>query len=446
MKYEKVEQNIKAINELFITDRTRYILQNKDGSYSNSNSFSKNVKLTDSVVRKHLLFGHTVGIFCLDKFTKHITFDIDASDYSELDRQRVVLRLIDEIGKCSIPNTMIHTSISGGKGYHCTIHFNDLVYLNKAYDFYEYIISECGFSNTLVEFRPLPSIGQKLTLGIHKKTGIWCQYVDVQNNFSKIYDDDYLINIKTYDRDIFESIVDDIKLDENKIDKIRVIKNQLSPNKLKLLTTKEMSDIEKYGMINDGTRNYCSIQLAVYYNTLELSRQDAYSRLNNWIDAQDGSKFKTTLTKCHSENIKIVDWVYNNQITRREKFITPKTVTLFKREIDMIKTLDDIRYREVLLCMLIHSKIYNNSENKFSMSYEQISKNRGVTNDKFTSKVIKFLSENNFIEFTSNKKDRKSNVYSINFSFVGVRKVGKMLTISQGEYDMLYSSYFYLIS
>ena len=139
-KEEVLQAQLQAINDLYISERGKYILQNKDGTYSHSAAFKNNKRLTDPIVIRHLKRQSTLGIFCTQKSTKFITFDVDLEGENESYRREVVNNIIKHIVDIGIGRQFIHVSLSGSKGYHITIFFNDMVYLNLAYKFYEYVI------------------------------------------------------------------------------------------------------------------------------------------------------------------------------------------------------------------------------------------------------------------------------------------------------------------
>lgn len=433
MNNETIKKQIEAFNRLYILSRYPYIQQMKEG-YVYSSSLPFDSKLTDSVVKKHLEKKITIGVFSNKHYTKFITFDFDMEGYSILERQSAVNNVKKEVRKLGIDDRFTSTSISGSKGYHYTIYFNQSVYLNLAYDFYEYVVYNSGLNNKICEFRPTNTQGVKLPLSINRKTNKYCGFVD--EYFNIIKDENYICDIQGFDSDIFHQEAIKLELTNEQIKQIRKIQSVCASSKFSLMTESDVKLLETNGLPCKGVRNYCCVQLVIYYNTIGLDKYEAEDRINKWIKNQDKDKHTTSLKSCYSENSKIVNWVYNKNITLRKSL--PDNIKICKGEMIKILDIPDTKARSVAFSMLIHSKIYKNKNGEFSMTYKQILENSNFKNRNEVKRCIDYLEENKFITIISRNIYKKSNKYIVNFSNTRNRNV--ILTVN--DYTICYNNFY----
>src|SRR5690625_1611440 len=111
---------VKRINDLFITERKKYIIQKEDGTY-NWLSVSENNKVRkfhDYMIEAHLKQKRTYGIFAGSTLTKFVTFDVDIPSHE------LVHSIYNILNNNGIESEYIYTSWSGSKGYHVDIYFS----------------------------------------------------------------------------------------------------------------------------------------------------------------------------------------------------------------------------------------------------------------------------------------------------------------------------------
>lgn len=411
MNDEILNKQLKAINDLYISVRDVYISQNKDGTYSHSRAFKNNAKLTDGIILQHLKKHKTIGIMCPEKSSKFITFDVDAEGYNEQERRAIVRGLIREIVKFGIPRQFIYTINSGNKGYHVNIFFDEMTYLSLLHKFYEHIVYMAGYNNLLVEFRPTPTIGVKLPLSTHKKTGNTSYFVD--DNFNVINDGLFITSIKKYDRDIFQEMTMELAEEKELIKKVRVLGSDLCPNKFQLMSRKDIEIIESEGLTQPSTRNYISVQLGVLYNSNGLDKKSAIIELNKWISKQNKEMFSTPLVRCYAENTKIIDWVYNNDIKYSLK--QNMVIKISDKEFSVVDKIIDKNCRRILFSLLCHSKRYMSNNDNFYMTYTQIQFHSKVRRPNI-KKSLDWLIENGYLIGIRLSEIKQSNIYKINFS------------------------------
>jgi hypothetical protein len=365
-------------------------------------------------LESHLKLEKTIGLFSKPYSAKFVCFDLDMGDSSEKERRRNVNNIINNITKIGISRDYIHISFSGKKGYHIYLMLDKETYHTVIYNFYSYILVESDLTSNILEIRPLHDFGVKLPLGLHRNAKKMSYFVD--ENFNRIDDPLYITRIKQFPSWLFCELISDIKLEESAT--VELQKNlkyqQLSPNKLKMLSNKEIMDIESNGLRQKSTRNLCSTQLAMFYRNQGLDYDEALKRLNNWISCQDKQFYSSSLEFCFKENQKIIKWAYSKPLIVSNKILEVK---IYKSEMKRVLKIPDIQIRKVFLAILIHGKIYKNKQNKFSMTYDQIKLHSGIKSDKTISKAIKHLKEINELAISYSKGYNKiSNVYSIKMS------------------------------
>ena len=425
-----LKEQLSAVNDLYVSKRSVYIKQKRDGSYSHSSSFKYNTKLTDDIILSHLSNDETIGIMCADTCSKFITFDVDAEGYTKEQRKAIVRGIIREIVKLGIDRRFIYIIDSTNKGYHVVIYFNDMVYLSYLYKFYEHILISCGYNNVLVEFRPTPTIGLRLPLSIHRKTGKVSYFLD--DNFFEIRDRLFITKVNKFDRDLFNDIVNDLVVDKEKEETIHTISDEFKPNKLQLLSVNDAEILEEEGIKYESTRNYCMVQLAVLNNTRGIDRATALQNLNDWISKQNKELFNTPLTRCYVENKKIINWVYNNNIKHSVK--QNLLIKISNTEMTVIDRIENVRTRNVMFAMLCHSKRFK--EKDLYMSYTQISYHSGV-NRKYIRACLDELITYGYIKEVSKGVYKQSNLYDVTFVNIGSRVSVK---INYKQYDLPYIS------
>jgi hypothetical protein len=436
---EIIKQQVEAFNKLFITYRKSYISQNSDGSYNNTSKASYNFKLTDDIVKSHLKLDKTIGIFSNPYSSKFVCFDLDMGDSVESVRRKAINNIIQSLSDIGISRDYIHIVFSGSKGYHLYIFFDYIVYNIIIFNFYTYILFENKLNTNILELRPLPNLGLKIPLGIHRKAKKLSYFVD--ENFNEIQDPLYITKIKQFPHWMFLKIANDLDIEEKYLKEYQsnLKYKQMSPEKMSMLPTSYMIDIETNGLQNKSTRNLCSTQLALYYNSQGISEEDALQRLNDWISAQDTQFYNSSLEFCFKENKKIIAWAYKNGIRIKNDAVNTKNVTIYKSEFKRLENISDINARKVLFVLMIHGKIYSkDNPSTFYMTYNEICKQSVIKNRNSISNALKHLEDNNEIKITKMNIDKNKvlNMYELKLG-----SKGKMYSIDICD-DKIYADYY----
>ena len=154
------------IGKLYVTYRKKFIEQyhntEKDIITYRENKFP----LNDSMILKHLTQQKTIGVFSGNIITSFMCFDVDIKDESMC--KWAVDKIVDALQNIGIAGKYIHISLSGSKGYHIEIFFDEPVYNSDIHKIYLMILNATDLLNIdygEVELRPcLTKTGK--TLGV----------------------------------------------------------------------------------------------------------------------------------------------------------------------------------------------------------------------------------------------------------------------------------------
>jgi hypothetical protein len=267
----------------------------------------------------------------------------------------------------------------------------------------------------------------KVCMGIHRKTGNRCWFVD--KAFNPIGGFEYILGVKPMDRIEFQQIVNLIKVD--KVAKLtsNVVYTEMSYNKLTLLSKADMATLDIVGLVAPNTRNNACVNLAIYYNSIGLSEREALIRLDEWIDRQDTAYYKTPLKACHAQNKKVISWAYRNKIIHTSKEC--KNVMIRLSEIEVIRKVVDKKSRILLFAMLCHAKRYGvKTGDNFFMTYTQFRFHTGILKHKSIKNTLYNLSELGLVsiikdgEYSVDDKRFETNIYAINFDIAYSGRIG----------------------
>src|SRR5690625_1647456 len=135
---------IRKINDLYIQTRKKYLVQFPDNYVTMDRDKSSKVwTLNDGMIKRHLQGSITYGVFSGGWFNKFITFDVD---YPKQDMARwVTLKVIDTlIREFNISRNHVHVNLSGNKGYHIDMFFDNPLPVQDTQAFYMKVMSEVG--------------------------------------------------------------------------------------------------------------------------------------------------------------------------------------------------------------------------------------------------------------------------------------------------------------
>lgn len=466
----QVDSVVQALNNLYLTNRRKFIAQQRDGTYREIKRYSKSGKefikiFTDNTLEKHLNGTQTIGIFAGKHVTKFICFDVDTKANSRKDTDYLRNVLIYGFG---IDDNYIHISDSGNKGYHVEMFFKDPINNEAIKELYNRVLKHGNFTPNQVELRPLYQTGVKLPLGIHKVTGRRCNFVN-KDNFDEVYNADYVQTIEQIDTDKF---IKDLDLkqeqltvietskpkdnEDNPIQEFRKIVGRLD------LTVYEVENLEKVlqEMLQtrvlkySDTRNKYTYLLSIYLKELGYNVEDSIAIINGIMlntkrnhegFIQSSEKHITYETQKIVKNTHKKNYVIQN---------IQRDVELYIDEIRDILSVKGIHLQDLYTSMLIHAKRYSTVSKPFHMAYSVMASMGNIDDRGRLRSYISQLSdhievvENDVIDVPRSKQlgfaIRKPNVYRIKKDFnqnSDKKVIVKADTISVGIQDVIVQAY-----
>lgn len=427
--YELIAERI---FELYIVKEYPFIKQKVDGTYSWMYNIGKLSDNNYKILINHLHRKQTIGIMC-HTHSKFICFDVDFKEDKLLSRW-YTQKLVNLLQAFNFAQKYINVSLSGSKGYHVEIFFEEVVSYKQIEYLYDLVLEELYYSTdydsltvtnntnmTLeqlknkIELRPKSNIGVKLPLSIHQVTKNVCYYCD-NITLEPIKDINYILEIKRCSREYIEYAIElgnEFRYERNSINKFNAeVKEKVNPAKSQKLYTSEeytidyIEDLIESGLQYQGSRHNSLMKIARYYYHLGVSIEENEKSLCDWMSWQDQRYYNSSEIEWRIDIKSILKYVYDNA---RGLTGVVRDVTINKNE--MMEVLKHSARKKKLLfyALIIHSKRYSISSGEFYMTYEQINESTGLADDTIT-KYIKELSQEGEIEITrQNEKRNHSN-------------------------------------
>ncbi|WP_236787494.1 TOTE conflict system archaeo-eukaryotic primase domain-containing protein [Bacillus cereus] len=441
---ENQEVILEKLKDLYISVRNRYLKQNEDGTYITFTKKEDNkvFSLSDKMLLQHLQHNHTYGVFA-STHSKFICFDVDIPDVNEA--KRTVFGIYECLNEFGIPSDYIHTSLSGSKGFHVEIYFDKVIQNDTLKEFFDNILTSASqlLNQNIrgkVELRPTENDGVKLPLGKNlknKASNNICWYVDVFNSFNPITSADYILKISKFPREDFFNLFNK-EYTSNSFK--RIVSSSGINNHNEIVTIDDLERLYKHGLSEWGTRYHSLCKLARYFLTLGFTESQCKEELIQWLSWQ--TFYTTPLRQCHKDIERITKWTYSHNA---KLIIARAAIAIYESELrTIINSSTKQNEKLVLFSLLIHSKRYEDSNNHFFMTYDQLHKSCGISVGAAFNNVKK-LSENDFIEII--QKGEKiplgegftilPNVYKIGIGS-GSGKEFKVSVRSTSEYKSLF--------
>lgn len=420
--------------------RYQYLILDEYGNYRtfNKHNNAKVYPLTDYVIQRHLDGKSTLGVFASANHTKFICFDIDVKDENKA--KWTVYRLVDSLIKIGIPDDDIHISLSGNKGYHVELYFNNPIKNQYAYELYLLVMNVSDLLNMdygEVEYRPnAMKQGVKIPLGFNFRNSRKprCWYVDYDKRLKPIRNKEYILKIKQMNVEVIYNILERERdnLEEKEVREVEevrgFIESKYTPLKIYNENIGEQETIEAIEKILDtgltiaGTRHNSLFKLAKYFRYHGLTQEECKARLIEWMSEQDTRCYTTKWEDCIKDIYLIVNYVYEKEISLT---VEEKDLYVTYEEMRQIIRLKSKNEKLLAYCLLIHSKRYAMKNGHFFMIYRHMSEASGLC-EKTTRTLINKLEQNGVIEIiernrfirdengkVSNVK-KKPNIYKMN--------------------------------
>lgn len=389
--YEKKQQQqaiIDFFNEFYISVRYKFLkylpnrkglpitIDTRDNKEINSKEGSKlrEYPLCDSDLIAHLEGRETIGIFFPNNYTKLIGLDVDVPDTDLLYRLTMLLQSF------GLNEKNILVSSSGGKGYHVDIFLANVLLREIVDNFHATILDMLNVDKKVIELRGGTSNqGYKLPLGVHFKTGAFCDICDFKGNRVE----NPLEVIKTREKaninvitSTARSVYVPIMTDEEYYEKEELINSiKLLPQYSNELETK-IKSIERLlenGVHEKGNRNNSIFNVALYLKDQGYCLAETKKFIFKWISDKWSKSIidKEVWTQANTT----IEHIYKHDkpFITKEKDITISDIEI--KEILSVKTRNKLQtraLRRLYYALAIHSKAFADKNGVFYMTYEQM--------------------------------------------------------------------------
>ena len=289
---------VDALSDLYIQFRGRFVMSVNGRTFVPKDGKGKCSRLHSENIYAHLKNGKTVSVYAGPKCTKFMTFDVDDGSPATV---RAIIEQLDLMG---IPEKYVYVSMSGKKGYHVELFFDDGMRVNALLALYDYVCEEAGVDMARVEFRPTMNLSIKLPLGQHPDTGKTCWFVD-QKTLEPIEDMNYILGIQKLHCDYVYDIIN------------AHCKNRIGWRQRR--RAKPIPKAETIELTRTGATHNTMVSIAVYLVNKGATHDEIVSYLNDWIARQNPEFFSDPLGDIRRDAQEIAAWVCGDGFRRRRR-------------------------------------------------------------------------------------------------------------------------------
>lgn len=394
--------------DLYVTLQEKRLVQYLDkttgkAEYKTEKALSgkKNAITTKELVR-HVKGEVTYGVFAGKERGRFLCFDVD---YEGRKPSEVwVKKLINSLKRHSIRDEQIHVSISGKKGYHVDLFFDDVIAVKTLELFYNHIITDIGADAGKIEFRATYGTGVKLPLGIHRVTGVYCGFVT--RSFCELEYMSIKKSIEYLERakenrisaNSFKDMCEKLKPAHNTVSvkHEHTEKTEKTPHNASKSTNNVYESVEEAQayckellttrMLNDKGRHNATFKLTQYFKDIGYEEEETLKEVEAFITEayeNDRSKFdiNTTLEHALSEVRRLTHFVYENgyslyNLDKREWELYESELTFILEKVNSMPEKRKYHYIQLAFAFLMESKRHAMKSNDyvFYTTYKQLAK------------------------------------------------------------------------
>lgn len=402
MRKTKLSKYVARMNDLYIMQRSKYILQKQDGS-----GYATVLKtLHDGLVKSHLEQKITLGCFAGSDWNKFVCFDIDCKDNSKEMTERLIECLTEQYG---LEPSQLLVSSSGSKGYHVEMFFDKAIPIKELYSFYHLVLEDVGANIHEIEFRNTFTQAVKLPLSIHRKTGNKCSLLDTLT--LQPVSDEYIFEVEKVDTELFREeletywsdkplkLVNKEKgfvLETDVAEEFEQVKANVNLDLTIDYQARIVAMLESNTLLYPSSRHNSTILLGTFFKEQGYEQAEAESLtygllLNTWNTARHLYSVDTTLEHIESETARLVSIVFEKDYKLGGKSTKPIRIT--KEDVLFILQPKKIHHRQLLFSMLCHSKKYAGKDGSFYMTYKQMTEMGNTAERGRLSKYVTDLKE-----------------------------------------------------
>ena len=341
---------VRQIISLYVSYRGRFVISDPlKGLYvpKHGEAFAR---LRNSHIYDHLSQRYAVCVFAGAFSSPFVCFDVDSGGKAAV---RSVMAALEELG---FAHEDIHISISGGKGYHVELFFEQLVYTSLLRRIYEEVLRRTGLNRHAVEFRPTHTQAIKLPLSVHNKTHRRCWYCD-RDTLEPIEDPGYVFRIGRIPREKAEAIAYSCPEETIRPEPpAKPIPVGEAPTHSIAVTS------DAYPMIQaKGERHALMVGIAVYNRYQGRPKATCRETLLGWYERQPAELIDSSRKAVLEDIDRIVSWVYSSrfvlgQAERRQ------AITFTPQDVRLLLAMRTRAQRRIMFLAMRGSKKYGKME------------------------------------------------------------------------------------
>jgi hypothetical protein len=397
---------IEQLRELYFIQLNHYLIQYKDGSYGQFRKGETNKAGTNKYkaiipqwhFEKHLQGEFTVGTFA-KAFSKFITFDVDFQNKEmAIWMTYKIINTLNELGLYHV-----YISYSGSKGYHIDLFVEDLIHVEHAEKFFNYVLDRSDVrqhfdDGNKIEFRPSDKLGIKIPLGYHQKTKNYCGFCRIEDGLKVMSPEqslEYLFTIQKIKRETILDIIDEAV---EPIQKNKIIETEQAISQHKPLHNYEQSedysieraqDLLLNGLKVQGSRHNTILLIGLYLKYCGYDLEACKKELYAWMEWQNPNTYTTPINDCYKDIDQVVADIYDKNYSLTA---TKKDLAITYEEIKwIIEKCPEKNQKLITYAMLIHSKRHANKQGVFYMPFRDIQEATGLYDQAVQRQVNKLI-------------------------------------------------------
>lgn len=355
--------HVRRLSDLYISFRGRYITaadgkifvpKAPDGGYA---------KLTDTVVWKHLNHERAISVYAGQYASRFVCFDVDDGN------PETVRTIVERMTAVHIPKNRIYVSLSGKKGYHVELFFDNLVGTDRLKRFFDFIC--VGLER--VEFRPTKSQGIKLPLCAHPTTGNICWFVD-RDTLEPIESPDYLFEIKQIPADDMKMLID-----------AEVPRPRRETERREKTTAADTDGLPN--LTAPGNTHNTIVKIAVRLAYGDVKEEDIVATLVSWLSKQNPTFLTDPIPEIEKDIRAVAAWASKEGFRKKR----PDTIGFTAEEVaELLKKRPRI-CRRTLFALMYETKLRGGRS--ASIAEERLAKEIGCTRQAVANAIERFVGE-----------------------------------------------------
>lgn len=378
-----------ALMDLYVSYKGRYVISTNGKTFV-AKKKDEYLRLGNKAICSHLNRKYAVGVYAGNCCSKFICFDVDDGS------KDTVKKIIDSIGYVGFDTSKVYVSLSGGKGYHVEMFFDNLMRTNVLMAFYDYVCSDAQLDKNKVEFRPTFGQSIKLPLGVHGTTGNVCWFVN-QETFEPIEDPKYIFDIQKFNCE------DSYKLIRFAVgDKAFFEHRYHSFEQRDSSYEYEIEDFSYPDLTRKNTTHNTIIYIVKHERQKGVKEERLERQLNEWLDNQNPEYLTDPIPVIRKDIHDAIRWAYKHSISdlgMNEYIFTAEEIKLLVERRPRVQ-------RILLFDIMVNQKKFGN----LRLSLDEIAKDIGCS-QLGVAKAAKVLEENGIIEIDHQKAIKMGNMY-----------------------------------